>query len=60
MCLFSLLFSNWLEIHNPSYAFTNYRDKETLIKAYDQDDEIRFPQSNVKSQKFNIQDRWGF
>jgi len=37
-----------------------FQIKETLIKAYDQDDEIQFPQSNVKSQKFNIQDRWGF
>lgn len=30
---------------------TNCRDKETLIKAYDQADEIQFPQPNINCRK---------
>lgn len=37
-----------------SHVFTNYREKETLIKAYDHDDEMQFPQSKVNRKNLII------
>ena len=37
-----------------SHVFTNYRDKETLIKAYDHDDEIQFQRSKVNRKNLTI------
>jgi len=38
--------------NGPAADLTNYRDKETLIKAYDQEGKIQFT--------WIIHDRWGF